>query len=196
MILFLRAAFAAGLHTGIPTTGVEGFAAPMYQTTETGWTALVEDGLVRVFVGRDAESATAWVVTMQKKLEKFEPHPYPEFADEALGDGETILLFRDGNIAVLIHTKANALVWGEVALAAISDEQIPWPAPPILLQDDLGWWRLSAPGAAHIAYVGGERLSAGGLVFSHPPRAGVAWDAWGRAARVEYGSDSPSIPSQ
>ena len=186
MILMISTALAAGLHTGIPTQGIEGFSDPLYQTTATGWSTLVEDGLLRVFVAQDAETAAAWLVTMQEKLARFDPQPYLEYADEALGDGETILLFRDGNVAVLVHTKANALRWADAALAAISDEPVPWPTPPALLRDDLGWWRLSAPGAAHISYVGGERLEEGGLMFSRPPRAGIAWDAWGRAARTGY----------
>jgi hypothetical protein len=186
VILLLPAALAAGSHTGIPTTGVEGLAAPMYQTSQTGWTALVEDGLIRVFVGQDDSSATTWVETLTGQLAKLDPQPYPDLADMALGDGETLLLIRDGNIGILVHTKANALHWAEQMLGAISDEPVPWPAPPTLLRDELGWWRLQAPGAVHIAYVGGERLDEGGLVFSSPPRAAVAWDGWGRAARVEF----------
>ena len=194
MILLISGALAAGQHTGIPTEGIEGFSIPMYQSTATGWSAQVEDGLVRVFVATDQETAQEWVVTMQKKLVKFDPQPYPEFADEALGDGETILLFHDGNIAVLIHTKANALHWGQIALDAISDEPVPWPSPPLLMQSELGWWRLDAPGATHIAYVGGERLADGGLTFVQPPRAAVAWDAWGRAARVEFDEQGNPLP--
>ena len=189
MILLISAALAEGLHTGIPLDGIEGSSLPMYQSTATGWSTLVEDGLVRVFVARDVETATAWMITFQEKLAKFDPQPYPEFADEALGDGESILLFRDGNISVLIHTKANALHWAEITLAAISDEPAPWPEPPLLMKDDLGWWRLDAPSATHIAYVGGERLDSGGLTFTAPPRAAVAWDGWGRASRVEYDAD-------
>ncbi len=187
MILVTLAALAEGAHTGVPTAGIEGFSAPMYQTSQTGWSAQVEHGLVRVFVGHSAEEAKTWLADMTERLAKLDPQPYPEFADEALGDGERLLLFREGNIGVLVHTSEQALLWAERTLAHIDDTPHPWPAPPALHRDDLGWWRLEAPGAAHIAYVGGERVpGSAGLVFSVPPRAGVAWDGWGRASRVEY----------
>lgn len=196
MIVLLGAALAAGIHTGIPTEGVEGFSLPLYQSTATGWSAQVEDGLVRVFVAQDVEAAQLWVVTMQEKLAKFDPQPYPDLADEALGDGESILLIREGNLAILVHTKANARQWAEVALEAISDEPVPWPSPPTLLSSELGWWRLEAPGAVHIAYVGGTRMEQSGLSFTTPPRAAVAWDAWGRAARVEFDAEGQPLPSE
>ena len=207
LALLLSSSGRAQQYTGIPTEGVEGFGVPMFQTTETGWSAQVEDGIVRVYVGADAEAAEAWVELMRSRLVKQDPQPYPPEdaspealaawtleVDAALGEPESLLLLRRGNLGVMVHTAARAQHWAEVALAAASQEPQPWPAPPTLSQDDLGWWRLTAPGAVHIAYVGGERVpGSSGLVFEAPPRAAVAWDRFGRAARIGYAPDGTPV---
>ena len=44
--VFSLCALASGMHTGVPTTGVEGLGPPLFQTEQTGWTTQVADGIV------------------------------------------------------------------------------------------------------------------------------------------------------
>ena len=184
---------ASGHHTGIPTTGVEGLGPPLFQTEQTGWSAQVEDGIVRVYVGRDLEATQDWMARMQSRLIRFDPQPYMEMADEAYGDGETLLLLRDGNVGIVVHTKANALHWATLVQSAIVDEPEPWPEPCHLEQDELGWWRLVADTPAQLSYIGGIRHPDGGLVFVVPPTSAIVWDHWGRSTRSDFGDPTDPV---
>lgn len=205
---WIGAALAGTQYAGVPVEGVEGFGRAMFQSAETGWHVLVEDGMIRVYVAEDEEAAHAWVEKMCERLAKQEPKPYPPSApegtvevaaapgadaalpplvfEEAFGEPNGLLIFRDGNLGVVVHTKANAMLWAQRTQAAAVTEPTPWPAPPTLTQDAMGWWALEAPEAVHVAYVGGERIPDAGLRFYTPPRKGVAWGPLGRAVVVDF----------
>ncbi|MEL6349959.1 MAG: hypothetical protein AAFV53_43050, partial [Myxococcota bacterium] len=106
--------------------------------------------------------------------------------DEAFGDGEGLLIYRDGNVGIMVYVNANAKKWAARTSAAITDEFVPWPAPARLRVDEMGWWHLEAEGATHLSYIGGERMDGPSLTFTTPPRAAVAWDEYGRATRVNF----------
>lgn len=219
---WIGAALAGPQYAGVPVEGVEGFGRAMFQSAQTGWHVLVEDGMVRVYVAPDEDTAHAWVEKMCERLAKLDPQPYtpppPEAAaaaviapeeaedavvlpplvfDEAFGDpgGDGLLIFRDGNLGVVVHTKANAMQWAQRTQAAAVLEPTPWPLAPTLRQDELGWWALEAPDAVHISYVGGERIPDAGLRFYAPPRKGVAWGPLGRAAVIEFDAAGQPKPA-
>jgi hypothetical protein len=203
--LWLSVALAGTEYAGVPVEGVEGFGRPLFQSTLTGWHTQVEDGIIRVYVAPSEEAAAAWIVKMRARLAKLNPQPFeapaatvmdteeetedplpPLRFEEAYGEPSGLLLFRDGNLGIVVHTKEDAMLWAQRTQAAAVIGPSPWPAGPTLSQDELGWWRLEAPGAVHIAYVGGERVPDAGLRFDVPPRAGIAWGPLGRATRIDF----------
>lgn len=122
------------------------------------------------------------------------PPPLPPIVfEEAFGEPAGLLLFRDGNLCILVHTKANAMRWAQVTQAAAVLEPTPPPEAPRLWLDEMGWWHLEAPEAVHIAYVGGTLLPDAGLTFTVPPRAGVAWGPLGRATRIDFDAQGQPI---
>jgi len=183
-------ALAGDIHTGVPIHGVEGLGEPAFQTSNTGWTASVDEGFVRIYTSRTEAEAVEWVARMRESLARFKPAPNPDFvatsvADEAYGDGQSLLIFRDGNTGVLVRNKKDAVVWAEILQLAISDEAAPWPAPAKLVEGD-GVWTVQAPtNAVHTAFEGGRLARHQGLTFTSPPRALIVWDKWGRATRSE-----------
>ncbi len=188
-LLLAAPARAAGLHAGIPLDAVPGLATVQFQDSAEGWTAQVPGGLVRVYVAPDEALARAWVERMKAvgrvKGPYAGPLPAPE-VDEAWGDGDDTLVVRDGNLGVMVQARTGAAGWVAKLLAAAEREPRPWPAPPRLVPRGDGTWTVEAPaGAAQLAWEGGRRLPGPALVFSEPPRALVAWDRLGRAARVE-----------
>jgi len=64
----------------------------------------------------------------------------------------------------------------------------------------MGWWKLEAAAdAAHLSYIGGDRIPEGDLSFYSPPRAAIVWDAWGRATRIDFdenGTPKPPPPKE
>ena len=95
------AALAGGVHTGIPVHGVQGVGEPSFLTPQSGWSAGVDGGWIRVFVGPTEADAQEWyrraVATLQV------PPPPLALADEAAGDDSTLVVFRDGNVAVMVR---------------------------------------------------------------------------------------------
>lgn len=182
--LFFGAAFAAGMHGGIPVTGVPGLSEASFLTPATGWTAAVEGGWVRVFVGPSEAAGAEWYDRMLESLGV----PPPVLAnlatltDAAHGDGVTLVAFRDGNVAVLVRAKSGALVVADTLRAAIVDDAPPLATPT--LASVAGQWRLDAPGAAHLRFTGGRAVPFQRGVWSAPPSEIVVWDAWGRATVI------------
>ena len=193
MLLSLFAAslaYAGSLHAGIPVRGVPGFGAPSFQTVQTGWSAVVLDGFVRVYVGKDEADATAWVARMKTRLRKEKPTPNPAAFKAAgiadvHGNGSRLILFRKGNIGICVRHKSNARPWAAKAVAAIVDEGPPSPAPPTLIQDEQVWTLSPISGFAQVDFEGGTLIPGSGYRFSQPPKAWTAWDRLGRSVRVE-----------
>ncbi len=181
LLLLLGAALAAGIHTGIPVRGVQGLGEPSFKGVDAGWSASADGGYVRVFVGRTEAEAAAWLAE-GVPLSAGQAPAYT-FADEAWGDGQAILAFRDGNVSVFIRVEQGALPLAERLRAAIVDGGPAWPAPPALRQEGERWV-LDATGLGGVRYQGGRLAREPGWVFTEPPDELVVWDAWGRPAVV------------
>ncbi len=187
MIPFLLSlvAFAGGRHGGIPVSGVPGLGDPSFETSSTGWTAQIEGGYVRVFVGRDELEARSWVDRMTLGFSKpLAPYAGSIPAEDLHGDGKGLLLLRDGNVGLLVRADPagplDAETWARTLLAAMVPDA-PWPAPPVLKASG-NQWVVEAPGAKQVAFHGGHLAANQGLVFTEPPIELVAWDAYGRAS--------------
>ena len=194
VVLLAGLALAEGLHLGVPVVGVEGLGPAMFQTASTGWHTYVEDGVVRIYVNPTEAGAHDWLAEMVVRMGKFNPEPIPDLMDEAFGDGESLLIVRDGNVGILVHTNKNAMQWAELVQAAILDGVQPWPLPPMLTQTPSGNWVPTAVDAVHTTYVGGSLVEGEGLVFWRPPRKLVVWDEWGRASQMAFGEDGTPEP--
>lgn len=181
LLLLLGAALAAGIHTGIPVRGVQGLGEPSFQGVDAGWSASVDGGYVRVFVGRTEAEAAAWL-SEGLPLSAGQAPSYP-FADEAWGDGEVMLAFRDGNVGVFVRVSAGARGVAERLQAAIVDGGPAWPAPPTLVSQD-GRHTLPVDPRGGVTYQGGRLAREPGWVFTALPTELVVWDPWGRPAVV------------
>ncbi|MDP2307809.1 MAG: hypothetical protein Q8P18_17420 [Pseudomonadota bacterium] len=182
--LFFGMAFAGGLHGGIPVSGVPGIGEPSFLTPATGWTAAVDGGWVRVFVGPTEAAGAEWYDRMLESIGA----PPPVLADLAAvtdaahGDGATLVSFRDGNVAVLVRVQHDARAVADTLRAAIVDDA-PALATPTL-SAVAGQWRVDAPGAVHLRYTGGRGVPFQRGVFTEPPTEIVVWDALGRATAI------------
>jgi hypothetical protein len=188
LLFLLCSAQAADLHTGVPVVGVDGLGPPMFQDSTTGWTADMAGGFVRVFTGATVDAAEEWVIQMRESMERYRPQHNPNYlarsaADEAWGDGIGLLIIRDDNVGIMVRNNGRAGYWAELLEIAIVDLDAPWPTPPALIAAGQQWTVETTPDVQHIAFEGGRLVRHGGLVFTQPPTALVAWDGWGRAAR-------------
>lgn len=176
----LGTASAQELHTGIPVRGVEGLGEPDFLTPELGWSAPIEGGFVKVFVGTSAAQAAAWARQAQMSIAVVLP-PTDVLGDEAWGDASGLLIVRSGNIAFQVRAQGNAAEIAQTMLDAIPAGSQPWPEPPTLTAVGEGQWRVEAPGAAAVRFTGGGPAGASvDLTVSQRPAAVVAWDEWGR----------------
>lgn len=185
MIAFtlIAAALASGQHTGIPVHGVAGLGEPDFESPELGWSAPLNNGFVRVFVGQDEAAAERWISGAQKGF-TLELPALSGYGDEAWGDGVGVVIWRDGNVGVLVRAEGDAGQVATALLAAVVDDHSAWPAAPKLNAAGEGRWTVAAPGAEHISVTGGRRSSPSRLIFREAPTSMVAWDAYGRAAEA------------
>ena len=187
VLLLAGLALAGGLHTGVPVHGVSGLGPADFEGPAIGWSAAADGGFVRVFVGHDEGDAGAWL-GRQRESFTVAPPDYPGFADEAWGDGDGLLGFRDGNVGVVARVGADARGLAALLQAAIVDGDQGWPAAATLRAQGDGTWAVTAPGAAHVSFEGGRLVAGSDLVFQEPPRVVTVWDAWGRATEVTFPS--------
>jgi hypothetical protein len=184
--LFLASiAFAGGRHGGVPVTGVQGLGEPSFETSSTGWSAQVDGGYVRIFVGHDDVEAHDWVGRMALGFSKpLTPYAGSLPAEDLQGDGKGLLVLRDGNVGMLVRVDPTGTVdaetWARTLIGSLAPDS-PWPAPPSLKQEG-DRWTVVAPGAKQVAFHGGHLVANQGLVFSEPPTELVAWDELGRAS--------------
>ena len=174
-------ALAGDWHAGVPVQGVAELGAPSFLTPDLGWTAPVQGGFVRVFVGQDDEEAARWIAQAQMAITVPLP-PVADIGDEAYGDRTGLLLVRDRNVAIQVRADGTAAAVAQRMIAAIPEGPIPWPQAPQLVEQD-GAWIVSAPGALHVQVAeGGRALPGEALRFAEPPAQLVAWDPYGRPA--------------
>lgn len=181
ILAFLGMALAGGLHSGIPVRGVQGLGEPTFVGEAMGWTAPVEGGLVRVFVGPDEASASRWL-NGSIPLSAGRP-PALNLADEAYGDGLGLVAFRDGNVAVFVRVNDGALALAERLRASIVDDGSPWPKAPALTEQG-GRWTLSVPAEDAVSFQGGRLAPGPGWTFTALPYELLVWDSYGRPVRV------------
>lgn len=180
MILWLSAAFAGGLHSGIPTTGVPGLGAPRFLTPRSGWTAPAAGGVVKVFVGDTEADAAEWYRRAADSL-TLAPSPAAGPGDEAFGDGDGLLAFRDGNVAVMVRVEHGAATLAATLHAAIVDG-VPRGAPTLAQAAD-GTWRVDGPHAG-LSAQGGQPVPFQDGAFREVPDTLVVWDTYGRPTVV------------
>jgi len=184
--MLMSIALAGSVHTGFRLDGLEGFEAPRHQSVREGFSLDFPGGIARLYVGPTEAAAQEWFVEKSELVARQAPAVLPALGDQALHSGDGMVLVRDGNIAVLIQVRSGALSAADTLLAAVDDAPSPWPAAARLLTVP-GGFRVDAPEAVHVAYVGGEvRAQPGGLSFHAPPRRVVTWDAWGRATVQDF----------
>jgi hypothetical protein len=176
--LWVGAALAAGIHTGIPVHGVAGLGDPEFLTPKTGWTASIEGGFVRIYVGATEADAAAWTERTRAGIQVELPS-IPGYADAAWGDPQTLIVFRDGNVAAMVRAKAGARDVADRLRAAIVDGG-PAPRKPTLVQAGERW-EAHAPDAVDVTFSGGRPAAGAPNVWIEPPTELVAWDAYGRA---------------
>ncbi len=183
------------LRSGEEKGPLPGFnAADLHGSTE-GWTAWSKMGLLRVFVAPDARAADWWCQQRLKEQEKRRPEPLIESSlslDWAVAQANSLLIARTANVAFMIESEAEASEIASMLLAGlIPASAAPLAAPPRLQELPGGdpeaprWMLTESPGVVALRYEGARPLPGPGLVFEEPPRAWVAWDAHGRAQRVE-----------
>lgn len=182
VLLLAAAALAADLHPGVPVHGVPGVGAPEFLTPDLGWTAPIEGGFVRVFVGASAEDADAWMRAAQMGVTRALP-VLSGLGDAAYGDEAGLLLVRDANVALQVRASGNARAVADALLGAIPAQPVQAPTPPRLVAQADGRWIVDAPGAVQVQFSDGGKVVPGQevLTFSEPPGSLVAWDAWGRS---------------
>jgi hypothetical protein len=169
-------------YAGVDLYKVEGLKGIAYQSAATGMTGITPYGIVRTYIGASEEEAIAWVDNMLVRYERFQPEPY-ELPDESYATDGVLYIVRRGNIGLLSYGKAQSFKWLQaLEKALVPGEYIP-PAPPVLIEEK-GRWRVEAPNAAHVSYVGGRRdPMSHSLVFLEPPDTVVVWDGLGRNLR-------------
>jgi hypothetical protein len=181
-LLLAGGALAAGIHAGIPVAGVPGVSDPSFQTPDLGWTARVDGGWVRVFVGRDEAATRAWYGRALEGLQ-ITPPTADGPGDEAHGDGDALLLFRDGNVAVMVRAEHGARAVADRLAAAVVDG-VAWPVAPRLAQGADGRWRVAVPVGGTVTATGGRPVAFEEGAYLEPPATLVVWDALGRPAVV------------
>ena len=192
-LLLTGLAAASEIHTGVPVNGIDGLGPPRFQTVDTGWMADVPSGFVRVFVGPTTEDAIRWMNDQRVRLAELKPAPNIELqtaleADEAVGDGKQLVLFRSGNIAVCSRNSVDATRWARAIRTSIIDIPAPWPTPPVLTGSKSEWVIEATEGTHHVAFVGGVPSPKAHLHFTSPPYRLISWDGWGRATWTELES--------
>ena len=192
-LLLTAMATASDIDTGVPVIGIEGLGAPSFQSVHTGWIANVPSGFVRVFVGPTPQDAVRWMSNQRDRLADLQPAPNSEIqaelnADEAVGDGERLVLFRSRNVAVCSRNSVDAMRWARAIRTSIVDIPIPWPEPPALIARQREWVIEPVRGTHQVAFVGGVPSSRALLHFSTPPYRVISWDGWGRATWKEVTS--------
>lgn len=181
--------------------------APAFGTAATGWSLVVDGGIVFVFVGRSPAAAQAWT-ELQLSRQRSAPLPVEQPVDgveAAWRRGTDFYLLRDGNIGIMVQGTTEAAEEAALVRGLIRSLGPPWPTPPRLVPEADGTWRVDAGAALHVAWQGGQRVAGSGrpLRFTQPPDKLVRWDELGRAAvwRADDASavrrpegDAPSSP--
>ena len=191
LTLLVGQALASGLHAGIPVHQRD-LGDPAFQSAENGWTAPLASGagFVRVFVGRDEPEAIDWFQRQRESFTRLIPDY--AFADQAAGDGAGVLLFRDGNVSVMVRSESE----GALAIAQSLQARIVDGPPALsfatLKRTDDGW-SVVAPGAAFVQTRGGGSIPCGNIPMENVPGGYVpcswttrpdevtVWDNYGRA---------------
>lgn len=191
----LPAALAAGLHTGVVLEGHEGFEAPRHQSAREGLSLDFKGGIARVYVGPSELAAQEWYAEKVEFVARQRPVALGGLGDEALHDGDAMVLVRDGNIGLLVQVKAGARAAAEKLIQAVDDSGTPPPQPGRLVGEG-DTLRLDARGAVHVAWTGGRLLPTGpGLRFGSPPTRVVTWGPLGRATVQAYDAAGAPIES-
>lgn len=177
MILLLSMAFAGGLHSGIPTIGVPGLGEARFLTPRTGWTAPVTGGFVKVYVGETEADAVDWYERSVGSLTLAPPAGTP-IGDASFGDGDGLLGFRDGNVAVLVRVEHGAQALAETLHEAIVDG-VAWPSGATLRPQTDGTWRVEGA-TGTVTFRGGQAVPFAEGQFRVKPDEVILWDRYGR----------------
>ena len=187
VLIIGQIAFAEPTYAAIPVNGVEGLSEPHFQSSTTGWTAMVDGGFVAVFTGKDALTAQEWIDEKVAALEIYKPQPNSDFleltgVDVSLGDGKGLILFRAKNLAAMCRHRSDASLWAKRLHDSIIEVSEPWPTQPTLHMANGLWVPHPSETTVHLQFMGGQTAGTPDLRFTTKPDRLVAWDSWGRVS--------------
>lgn len=189
IVLLALCAHAQSLHPGIPLDEVSILGPAQFLTPDLGWSAPVDGGFVKGFVGDSEQQAAQWLQAAQMSITVQLP-AVSGIGDVAYGDPQGLLLVQHGNIAFEVRSDGNAQEVAQTLLDAIPSLSVPWPSSPTVVEQG-GQWVVLAPEAVYIQQDGpGRRLpEANGVVFTEQPSTVVVWDRYGRPSVWEARRD-------
>ena len=159
------------------------------------------EGRVRVFVGRDEAEAEAWY---QARYDGLKPLPVAPFvpAQVVRGNGQSLVLMREGNVAAQVDSGVeNAMGLATTLLGAMEPAR-PWPVAPALTFSD-GELHLGGGPWAHVQWTvpldlgpRGGAVDTGSVIPTGSESARIigtvahvdvtAWDRTGRVVHVRH----------
>lgn len=163
---------------------------PSFGTADTGWSINAPGQVVFVYAAPDEAALRAWAeLQLSRQRTPAEAVPTPaEGILAAWRRGTDFALVLSEGVGIMVQGGAEAGEEASVLRSLIDQDPGPWPAAPRLVQGADGLWTIEAPGALHLAWRGGQRVSGQGARFTAPPAEVWAWDAWGRVSRWEAGN--------
>lgn len=181
-LLLLGAALAAGVHTGVPLaqTGLQDLS---FLGLDQGWSAGIAGGYARGYVGPTEDAARTWTEGMLRTMTVGVP-PLAGYHDAAWGDGDRVLLVREGNVGLFVRVQTGARAVADGLLGGLVVQPSPWPVAPNLKQDG-ATWVLEVPVGASVSATGGTLARGAGWRWTTLPREIVVWDAYGRGVPVQ-----------
>ncbi|RME21477.1 MAG: hypothetical protein D6798_18035 [Deltaproteobacteria bacterium] len=188
LLLLTMTARAGGLHAGIPVDQATDFVDIRFEDADQGWSAALVDadgapaGFLRVYVGPTQAAAARWMEDAIRSVQA-PLSPQAGLGDVAVGDPDSLVICRDGNVALMVRAQGSLRAEDEVRdlLDRIVDEPLVWPAAARVVERD-GLWFFEADDAVFAQVTGGRRPLGEPNGYIELPSRVVTWDRLGRAA--------------
>ena len=174
------------LHTGVVLTGHPDFEAPRHQSAREGVSMDFPGGIARVYVGTTESAAQEWYAEKSAFIARHKPTALIGLGDEAQQVEDGTVLFRDGNVAVLVQVKSGARSAPRPCTRPSMIRRPRHPPPPPWPQTlpGTGSMRRTRPTSrmSEVA-LAPERP---GLWFTVPPRRVITWGPLGRSTVQDF----------
>lgn len=172
------------IYYGVDLDKIEELKHQQFQAHDIGWSGIGKEGLTRVYLAPNAESADLWIEIMKKRHYKSKFIELEDHADYTLWDEEQVIISQFGLLMILVQGERIEERRDDLQALFIEEGPVTPSLPEIRLTETGFQLKIESPW--EYSFVGGKPIYTSTMIeFIHLPETITVWNRFAQSYRFQ-----------